>query len=188
MWPAVEEFELVLLLGSEWSVYWDAVGDSVEAECSVVRAAADRGVPILGVCFGAQLLAHAFGGSVTRTSDPEIGWYDIDSDDPSVVAAGPWLQWHYDVFSVPEGFECSARSAAGPQVMRRERILATQFHPEATETIVARWSAGSGADEVTRLGDSVEALLEETRRNVSRSVVHSDRLVDWFLESVNRTL
>ncbi len=174
----------MLLLGSEWSVYWDTVTSSVEAECALVREAADRGVPILGICFGAQIVSHALGGSVSRAPHPEIGWYDIDSQIPDVLAPGPWLQWHYDVFTVPTDFTCLAESSVGPQAMRRHRILATQFHPEATETMLARWSSGSGADELTRCGTTAEHLMDDTRHRVHDSRPHCDQLVDWYLDEV----
>lgn len=183
-WPTLDGMDLVLLLGSEWSVYWESVAPSVEAECALVRAAGERGVPVLGVCFGAQMVSHTFGGSVTRARAPEVGWYEIESDLPGIIDPGPWLQWHYDVFSVPEGFECLARSDIGPQVIRRDRIAATQFHPEATESIVSRWSSGGGADELARLEIDVDDLMNETRQRVRRSRESSDRLVDWFLAEV----
>ncbi len=183
-WPDLDGIDLVLLLGSEWSVYWESVRSSVEAESALVRAAAGRNVPILGICFGAQVLSHAFGGAVSRADEPEVGWYRVESDLPDVISTGPWLQWHYDIFSVPSGFECLARSAVGPQVVRNGRILATQFHPEATESIVARWSSGGGADELGRLGTNAEALMAETRRLIAESRPASDRLVDWFVNDV----
>lgn len=183
-WPDLDGIDLVLLLGSEWSVYWESVRSSVEAESALVRAAAGRNVPILGICFGAQVLSHAFGGSVSRADAPEVGWYRVESDLPDAISTGPWLQWHYDTFSVPSGFECLARSAVGPQVVRNGRILATQFHPEATESIVARWSSGGGADELGRLGKSAEDLQAETRRRIAESRPASDRLVDWFVNDV----
>ena len=180
-WPDVAEFDLVLLLGSEWSVYWEAVGSSVSAECELVRKADEIGMPILAICFGAQIVSHAFGGSVVRADEPEVGWYGIESDLPDAISGGPWLQWHYDRFSVPEGFVSLARSPVGPQVISRGRILATQFHPEATEEIVARWSGGDGVAELERLGIDAETLLARTRRNVVESRVACNRLLDWFL-------
>lgn len=186
-WPDVADVDLVLLLGSEWSVYWESVAPSVDAECALVRTAADSGIPILGICFGAQIVSHALGGTVTRASRPEVGWYEVESDLPDVIWTGPWLQWHYDVFSVPDGFECMARSAVGPQAMRRGRILATQFHPEATETILARWSAGEGARELERLGTSAENVMAESRTRVAASRPASDRLVDWFVNEIARS-
>ncbi len=185
-WPALGEMDLVLLLGSEWSVYWDDVATSVAAECALVREASDTGVPVLGICFGAQVVSHTFGGSVARASRPEVGWYDIESDLPDVIAPGPWLQWHYDTFTVPAGFECVARNDVGPQAIRRDRILCTQFHPEATEAIVAQWSSGSGVEELARFDTTSDILMEATRRHIGHSRGHSDRLVDWFLADVAR--
>jgi GMP synthase-like glutamine amidotransferase len=183
-WPKLEGFDLVLLLGSEWSVYWEAVSSSVEAESALIRSARDRGVPVFGICFGAQMVSHALGGSVVRASEAEVGWYDIASHLPDVVSPGPWLQWHYDSFSVPEDFQCLATSPVGPQAIRLERILATQFHPEATEAIVSRWSSGEGAAELERLGIETETLMDATHRHVVASRSASDRLVDWFVNEV----
>ena len=100
-WPELDGNDLVLLLGSEWSVYWPQVADSVAAEAALIREAQARGVPQFGICFGNQTMAHALGGSVDRAVVPEIGWYDVVSDVPDVIAAGPWLQWHYDIVTLP---------------------------------------------------------------------------------------
>lgn len=54
--------DLVLPLGSDWSVYADHVADQVAAECGLLTAAHHRAIPILGICFGGQPLAHAVGG------------------------------------------------------------------------------------------------------------------------------
>lgn len=183
-WPATSGIDLVVLLGSEWSVYWDDVSVSVQAESALVRYEAARGTPILGVCFGAQMLAHALGGEVMRARAAEIGWFDIDSDVPDVIAPGPWLQWHYDTFRLPPDFQCLARSEIGPQVMQRGRILGTQFHPEVTETIVARWTSGQGSEELSGVGTTSAHLMDETRRRVEASRVQCNRLVDWFVENI----
>lgn len=182
-WPDLDGHELVLLLGSDWSVYWSHVADEVAAEVALVRAARSRGVPIMGICFGAQVVAHALGGSVERAPTAEIGWYDVESDEPA-IACGPWMQWHVDRFVVPPGFSEIARSPVGPQAAVAGRILTTQFHPEATESILSRWTSGAGAEELARVGTTPEALLDEARRNTAVSRVHADRLVDWFLESI----
>ena len=70
-------------LGARWPVYDDALRRTwVGTEMQLVRDAADAGVALLGVCFGGQLLAQAFGGSVARSPDPEIGWYDSRATNP----------------------------------------------------------------------------------------------------------
>ena len=71
-WPDLDGFELILALGSDWSVYWERVRASVDAESSLLREANRRGTPTLGICFGAQVLAHALGGSVARAARAAI--------------------------------------------------------------------------------------------------------------------
>ena len=75
-WPTLDGVDLVMLLGSEWSVYWPHLRDNVAAELALIREAHARRVPIYGICYGAQTIAAALGGSVDRASEPEIGWYD----------------------------------------------------------------------------------------------------------------
>ena len=119
--------DLVLPLGSDWSVYADHVADQVAAECGLLTAAHHRAIPILGICFGGQLLAHALGGSVGPIDRPEIGWCE-----------GPWAQWHLDGFVVPPGAVELARSPSGPQAFLIGRTLGLQFHPEVDESIMLR--------------------------------------------------
>jgi GMP synthase-like glutamine amidotransferase len=183
-WPALDGHELVLLLGSEWSVYWPEVAQSVRAEVALVQEATRRGIPVFGICFGNQVVAHALGGMVFRADTPEIGWMHIDTDVPSAVASGPWMQWHYDVVSLPPRATEMARSAVGPQAWNLGRIFATQFHPEVNESVVRRWASGQGGDELTRIGSSVDALLDATRAVIDASQANADRLVDWFCDSI----
>lgn len=184
-WPSLDGHDLVLLLGSEWSVYWPQVAHNVAAEADLIRAAYDRGVPQFGICFGNQSMAHALGGTVERARTPEIGWYDIVSDEPATIASGPWVQWHYDVVTVPPGATELARSSVGPQAWRMGRAFATQFHPEATETMLSRWTKGAGASELESFGSSPELVMEQTRSNVAVSREHADVLVDHFLEGMS---
>jgi GMP synthase-like glutamine amidotransferase len=181
-WPSLDGHDLVLLLGSDWSVYWPHVADEVAAETALIRDAHARGIPQFGICFGNQSMASALGGTVERAREPEVGWYDVVSDRPDVVAEGPWLQWHYDVVTVPPGADEIARSAVGPQAWQLGRSFATQFHPEATESMLARWTTGGGADELVKLGSTPEQLMADTRANTAVSREHAEHLVDWFLD------
>jgi GMP synthase-like glutamine amidotransferase len=184
-WPALVDYELIVTLGSEWSVYWPHVAESVAAEAELIRTAHNGGVPIYGICYGNQIMAHALGGTVERAREPEIGWHEIVSDVPEVIAEGPWMQWHYDVVTVPPDAQELARSAVGPQAWRMGRSFCTQFHPEATETMIRRWanSEGGGA-ELLKYGIKPGELIEETRRNVADSQPAADHLVDWFVDRV----
>ena len=166
-WPTLDGSDLVVTLGSEWSVYWPHVAESVAAEAELVRAAHAARVPIFGICYGNQIMAHALGGTVERAGQPEIGWCRVVSDVPDVIAEGPWMQWHYDVVTVPAGASELARSDVGPQAWRHGRSFCTQFHPEATETVIRRWaSSDSGAAELLKYGIKPDQLIDDSRRNV----------------------
>lgn len=183
-WPALDGHDVVVSLGSDWSVDWPEVRHLVAVEEELVRTAHGRGVPTFGICFGSQVTAAALGGRVVRAAAPEVGWCEVDSDDTSIVATGPWLQWHGDVVRLPPGASELARSAVGPQAWIVERSLSVQFHPEATETMLDRWSRGSGARQLEQVGSSREELMAATRANVDAARRHGWRLVDWFLEEV----
>ena len=179
-----DRHELVLLLGSSWSTYWDSVQTEVRAEQSLVIDAVWRDLPILGICYGAQIISSAFGGTVTRMTCPEVGWSNVESTGQCSVFEGRWMQWHYDSFTAPYGFEVLATNSAGVQAIRRGRSLGVQFHPEANEAVVTKWMEGDGVAELAALGISPSALLEETRREVSRTTVATRELIEWFLENV----
>lgn len=183
-WPALDGHELVLLLGSEWSVYWPEVADKVQAEVALLQEARRRDIPVFGICFGNQVMAHAFGGSAHKAEIVEIGWQDIETDIPDVIAPGPWMEWHYDVVTVPPGAVELARTASGPQAWQLGRMFCTQFHPEVHEGVVRRWATGFGADELARIGSSPEELIATTQASVGASRVNAERLVDWFVDTI----
>lgn len=182
-WAPLDRIDLVLSLGSDWSVYWEQVHDSVRAEAALLLAAHQRGTPILGICFGGQVLADALGGSVERAPEPEVGWWNIDSAVPALSGDGAWFQWHSDRFTVPADAVRLGRSDRAEQAFRLGRTVGLQFHPEVTESMVARWTV-SGVDDLIRLGIEPDELREQTRHEVGRTRGASSRLVDWFLAEV----
>jgi GMP synthase (glutamine-hydrolysing) len=125
-------------------------------ELAWLRERLDAGVPVLGLCLGAQLISAAVGGAVTRTS-PEIGWHaveltDAGRADPVIGALGgrdgifEACQWHSWQFSLPEGAELLATSPAGVQAFRRDRAWGVQFHPEVDAGTLGRWIDGYDND------------------------------------------
>jgi GMP synthase-like glutamine amidotransferase len=189
-WPTLDGIELVVAMGSGWSTYWDHVAEPVTAEQALLASAITRGIPILGICFGAQQLSVTLGGTVTKAQTTEIGWFSVENVPetrhlvPKSLTEGPWMQWHYDAFSVPAGATVLAQSPAGPQAMVCGRALGLQFHPEATESIVRGWSSGSGEDELTTLGLSASEIVTATQTHLNDAARRCDELVDWFLSEV----
>lgn len=175
-------------MGSSWSAYWERVVAETAAERAFLGDAHQAGVPVLGVCFGAQQLALALGGAVTRAQTPEVGWHNVTSipEAASVAGAetlaGQWFQWHYDRFSVPAGALALAESPAAPQAFTSGRTLALQFHPEVTVSIVAHWASGGGEQELLDAGIDPGELFAETAALMADVAPRTERLVDWFLE------
>lgn len=180
--PDPRDYELIVPLGSEAAAYDDAVPWLAD-QLTMLRQAVEADVPVLGICFGSQLLARALGGEAMRNAAPEIGWVRIDSDDPDLIGEGPWMEWHYDTFTAPPGARLIARSAAGPQAYTIGRSLGVQFHPEVTVGIVADWVA-DGVDQLARAGLDPERLLAETRELDAGNRERAWRLLDAFVERV----
>ena len=161
-WPGLDGVDLVLTLGSEWNVYDPETAVPVAAEAAFVREVVRRDVPLLAICFGAQVLSHALGGTVAPTPTPEIGWYDLAVD--GAADRSPVRGWSgtSTCSHRPRASPSSRPRAVGPQLVTGGRCLGTQFHPEATETMVRRWiREGGGADYRRRGGDPDELLADD---------------------------
>jgi len=169
-------YELIVSLGSESAAYDDTL-PWLAGELELLRAAAAAGVPVLGVCFGAQLLARALGARVARSAVPEIGWLPVRSRDSELIPAGPWFQWHFDSFSLPPGAKLLASSDSGPQAFVRDRCLGLQFHPEVDAEIVAGWVAES-PQQLRERGLDERRLLEQTRARAEPARALAMRLFD----------
>jgi GMP synthase-like glutamine amidotransferase len=178
--PSLDGFDLVVALGAPWSVYGSPVQPWIEDELALLREAVDRAVPCLGICFGAQALAQALGGSVRPAPRPEVGWMAVESSDPELVPEGPWFQWHADSFTVPPGARLVARTEVAPQAFVLGPHLGVQFHPEITADLLGGWVA-AGPHDLRSLGVDPEALLRETARREGEARARARRLFDRFL-------
>jgi GMP synthase-like glutamine amidotransferase len=177
--PDPADFDLVVTLGASASVTntdlpW------IARETETLRRAVARDIPVLGICFGGQMLAHALGGAVHRTRVPEIGWFEIETTNPELVAPGPWVQWHYEAFEVPDGALEIARSPAGPQAFSQGPHLGLQFHPELTAEMMGRW-VRAFAGELAEAGVDPARLLTDTGRHAEAAGQAARRLFDAFL-------
>ncbi len=185
--PDLTGYDVVVPLGARWPVYDEALRRAwVDTEMQLVRDAADAGVALLGVCFGGQLLARAFGGSVARSPHPEIGWYDVTSDRPDLIPAGSWFQWHFDRWTLPPGATEIASTANASQAFLLGRALALQFHPEVDLGLLELWLADDRDGEVVGFGHTHDELLSRTEELADDAAARVRSLVRGFVTHVVR--
>jgi GMP synthase-like glutamine amidotransferase len=153
----------IVMLGSTSSVYDDGAARAwIDEDLAWLRRADAAGVPVLGICFGAQLLAAAFGGAVEPAGQQEIGWVTVDSADPGLIPPGPWLEFHHDRCLPPAQATVLARSALGVQAFRLGRHLGVQFHPEVDGEQFRLWLDSGARQEISEAGHDPDQLLTQT--------------------------
>jgi GMP synthase (glutamine-hydrolysing) len=107
------------------------------------RELLELGVPVLGICYGMQLLVHELGGRVEQADVGEFGRSDLTVSEPGVLLAGMpkeqtcWMSHRDTVFEAPAGFTALASSTASPVAAVEDQVRAIygiQFHPEVVHT------------------------------------------------------
>src|SRR4051812_25979762 len=169
--PDPRDYAFVASLGHD-HMAGDTHVPAVAAEHALLGRALAHDVPVLGLCYGGQVLAAVLGARVGPAPVPELGWRVVQTDDPAVVPSGPWLEWHFERFCTPPGATELARTADAPQAFRLGPHLGVQFHPEATLEIVADWAEADGRPDVPL------AASPERRAAAAASAF---RLFDGFL-------
>lgn len=142
--PAADSFDLLIVLGGPMGVHDEATLPWLGAEKRFIGAAMRRGLPVLGVCLGAQLIASALGASVHPGTHKEIGWFPVSAHahGAEAFAFPPVLDafhWHGDTFALPAGAVQLARSAACEQQAFQfgARCIGLQCHLETTPASMA---------------------------------------------------
>lgn len=197
--PDVDRYRGLVVLGGPMNVEDQAQRPHLRTELRAIERMLAQGKPVLGICLGAQLLAHALGAPVARNGVPEIGWYPLQAtaaglDDPVLSPLGAEslvFQWHACRFQVPDGAVHLARSAQCEQQAFRwgANAYGFQFHLEMDEALIERWLANPAYhDELLASGlpHDADAIRVQTRLHIAAMQRQADAVFNNFLDLIGR--
>jgi GMP synthase (glutamine-hydrolysing) len=170
----------LLVMGGTMNALDDLRHPHLRAERELLATATRSGLPVLGVCLGAQLLAAALGAEVTTMAQPEIGFGEVGVTecgrrDPAFAGVGdrlPVVHWHGDTFDLPDGAVLLAQSdVCRHQAFRwGERTYGLQFHPELT------------SEDLVNAGDHLPAELAEHERQLRVGAAERAEFVERLVQ------
>lgn len=199
--PCIDRYRGLIVLGGPMNVDDRAHRAHLLTELHAIEAALRQDKPVLGICLGAQLLAHVLGAPIRRQREPEIGWYDVATTDAGrgdrvlapLGAGAPLFQWHNYGFDVPTQALHLARSdgCAGQAFRYGESAYGFQFHLEANQALIERWLSNQAyRDELCAAGldHDAEAIRAATAREVASMEQRAEQVFAEFLDLVGRPL
>lgn len=170
---SARDYSGIVLLGSNHSVNDKLTW--IDDELALARQAIEADVPLLGHCFGAQLMSRAMGGTVSRNACPNIGWMRLNVVPTARELFGTShlvaFNWHYDTFTIPPG---ASRTLYGSHCLNKGfalgKHLAFQCHFEITEDTLQAWCDESALELAQVSGPAVqrrEAILGQLRAHLT---------------------
>jgi len=190
--PEIDDVGLLAIMGGPMNVYQYRNHPWLKREKAFIERAVARGVPILGVCLGAQLLADVLGAKVAQNPHIEIGWFPVrltaEARDSDLFHGLPTefnaFHWHGDTFDIPPGAGRLAQSDAclNQAFEYARRAVGLQFHLEYTADSVRSMLAHC-ADEL------IEAPFIQSRDQILAGldqVARTQTLLTMLLDAMSR--
>jgi GMP synthase-like glutamine amidotransferase len=168
--PEPSGYSGVVILGGPQGAYESDIHPYLDSEMDLIREAVAGDVPLLGICLGSQLVAHALGGKAYRADKPEVAVIEAQltdqgrSDPIADLITKPILTFHQDTFDVPPDSTVIARSDRFTQAFRCGSALAIQPHPEVVPDDLEHWVAVSPIP--ANAGVDGDALVDTFRSSV----------------------
>ena len=183
---------LTIILGGPIGVYEAEDYPFLQQEIDLLKQRLASGLPTMGICLGAQLIAHALGAKVYAGHAKEIGWSQLSlAKVPDNILAPlpetPVLHWHGDTFDLPEHATLLASSDLYPNQAYSigQNILALQFHIEAAADSMEKWLIGHTC-ELRKAGINIPALRADNLRYAGRLELQAQLIAEKFMRHLTR--
>ena len=188
---ALEHEGLTVILGGPIGVYETVDYPFLTEEIELLKHRLARNLPTLGICLGAQLIAHALGAKVYTGSQKEIGWSSLEikpaAENPlTSLADTPVLHWHGDTFDLPQNAELLASSVLYPNQAFKigNNILALQFHVEVAADAMEKWLIGH-TSELAQAKINIPALRQENTTHAPQLEIVASEIFSQWLQALN---
>jgi GMP synthase (glutamine-hydrolysing) len=189
--PALDYEGLTVILGGPIGVYETEDYPFLIDEIAGLKKRLNANKPTIGICLGAQLIAHALGAKVYAGHQKEIGWskLEIKAVEHNPLAAlenVEVLHWHGDTFDLPKDSTLLASSALYPHQAFSvgNNILALQFHLEIAEQNFEKWLIGHTC-EIRHAGLSIPQLRQDNLAFAGQLEHKTAQIINHFLSQLD---
>lgn len=193
-WGKLNDFRAMIILGSPHSAMFYSQSEHLAKLFRFASEAVHQNLPVLGICFGSQLLAMILGGVVMQSETMELGQTtiqltDAGTEDPLFHDCEKELSvfhWHRDRWQLPDKAELLATSGICPrQVFRAEKAVGIQFHPEVNREIVESWCEEFAPD-LEANKKSPEEIIRQYDEMADDLKQLNFRILDGFLSGTKK--
>ncbi|NHB57285.1 glutamine amidotransferase [Acinetobacter sp. 194] len=185
---ALEYEGLTIILGGPIGVYETDDYPYIQKEIDLLKVRLEKNLPTIGICLGAQLIAHALGARVYAGHQKEIGWSPLEiryATDNLLLPLKDThvLHWHGDTFDLPEQATLLASSSvySNQAFQVGEHILALQFHIEVAEETLEKWLIGHTC-ELRHAQISIQQLREDNHRYAQNLAETTAQIMQTFMK------
>jgi len=189
----IDEIDLIIIMGGPMSILDEGTYPWLANEKSWLNNAITHNTPMLGICLGAQLIAHVLGASIYTNMQKEIGWFDAQGTSPQPINIyclpenfTP-LHWHGETFDLPRGATLLAQSkACKNQAFQFKNIIALQFHLEMNAQSIADIinHCSHELNEQTPYVQTAKTIIDQSREKSTLPVLND--LLHYIDEQITR--
>ncbi len=188
---SLSPFNAVVFMGGPMGVYDEERYPFLIEEDKLIKEAVSNGIPFLGVCLGAQLLAKACGARVHSAACSEIGYFDISitpegKGDPIFSGVPPSIkvfQWHNDTFDIPAGgvLLATAEECRNQAFKIGKNAYGLQFHIESTPEMVSLWLNEDLSNPDPTIKERAEKIISEADKVYNAMLSYYKLIIENFL-------